>query len=316
MAVTEEEVRWCYRSILGREPESAEIVQQKAAAERDFRTLVLGFIASGEYRLKVTRPALVPLDRAEIDVQTSASPVELTLLEDRIRETWTQLGLDRPHDSVLSGEDYLPENIDEESVARFFASGVEELVTIEAILSRAGFVAHAAKTCVEFGCGLGRVTFALKTVHGYDISANHLELARRHAAEVGMSNVEFHLCPVGALGETLAPCDFFYSRLVFQHNPPPLIRALIRAALASLRPGGIAIFQVPTYGIDYSFSTKGYLAGPRRRDIEMHCIPQRDVFAEIAAARCTLLEVDEDTAIGQHGEWISNTFVVQRPEAA
>jgi SAM-dependent methyltransferase len=319
MAVTEEEVCWCYRKILGREPESDDIVKLKASLEQDFRSLVLGFLASQEYRLKVALPVLVPLDRAGMQVDTTGSPLELSLAKDRIRETWTQLGVERPHDSILSAAGFQPENINEESIERFYASGLEEAAIVEAMLDRFGFAHDGSKVCVEYGCGLGRVTFALapmfEKVHGYDISANHLRLAQQHAADFGIENVEFHLCTADTISDTLAPCDFFYSRLVFQHNPPPLIRELLSASLAALRPGGIGIFQIPTYGTDYAFRIKDYIAGLRRRDIEMHCFPQREVFALIANAQCTLLEVAEDTAVGRYGEWVSNTFVVQRPSA-
>jgi hypothetical protein len=118
---------------------------------------------------------------------------------------------------------------------------------------------------------------------------------------------------VDSIGDVLAPCDVFYSRLVFQHNPPPLIRELVSASLTALCPGGIGIFQVPTFGSDYAFRIKEYIASSRRRDIEMHCFPQREVFALIASAQCNLLEVNQDTAVGNYTEWVSNTFVVQRP---
>ena len=32
--------------------------------------------------------------------------------------------------------------------------------------------------------------------------------------------------------------DVFFSRIVLQHNPPPLMAAVLRSALAGLRPGG------------------------------------------------------------------------------
>jgi SAM-dependent methyltransferase len=240
----------------------------------------------------------------------------MSLLRDRIREAWTHLGQVRPHHSVLTRQDYLPESINEESIESFYASGVREVSTIDAILRRHGFSHPELKICVEYGCGLGRVTFALatmfKTIHAYDISPNHLTLARRRAAEKGLRNVQFHLCSADAITEELEPCDFFYSCIVFQHNPPPIMRELIAASLRSLRAGGVAIFQAPIYGTGYSFRIKDYLAGPQQLDIEMHCIPQQTVFSLIAEADCRVLEVREDGWIGAPGRWISNTFVVQR----
>jgi SAM-dependent methyltransferase len=160
-------------------------------------------------------------------------------------------------------------------------------------------------------CGLAK---AFARVHGYDISPSHLALAREHAAEIDVGNITFHLCSEDVTSRPLEECDFFYSKIVFQHNPPPLIRELIAASFRSLRPGGIAIFQVPTYGSDYNFSIKDYLARGSAPDMEMHCIPQPEVFSLAAAAACQVVEVREDGAVGWRGQWISDTFIVQRPQ--
>jgi hypothetical protein len=83
-------------------------------------------------------------------------------------------------------------------------------------------------------------------------------------------------------------------------------------ALNALKPDGIAIFQVPTYAPGYSFRSDEYLSGPKHVDMEMHVIPQVEVFTLIAEATCALREVREDGAIGRVGQWISNTFVAKR----
>src|SRR5258706_11250982 len=277
--LSEEDVLWCYRAILGRPPESATAIRAHLSTSKDFRSLVLRFISCQEFQDKMSIPAtMVPLDRAEMDIDLTASTAELPLVLDRIREAWTHLGEVRPHFSVLTQQKFLPGSMNAELIKRFYASGVSEVSVIATMLRRYGFSDPESKICVEYGCGLGRVTLPLakmfKAVHGYDISANHLALAEDRAAETGMHNIEFHLCSSEVIVEQLERCDFFYSRIVFQHNPPPIIRELIGAALDSLRAGGIAIFQVPTYSQGYSFRVKDYLAQPSTFGIEMHCIPQ------------------------------------------
>jgi protein-L-isoaspartate O-methyltransferase len=93
---------------------------------------------------------------------------------------------------------------------------------------------------------LGRVTGALarifKQIHAYDISANHIELAKKRAADAGISNIEFHLYSAKEIVEDLPKCDFFYSNIIFQDNPPPIIRSLIQASLKALLEGSVAIF--------------------------------------------------------------------------
>jgi SAM-dependent methyltransferase len=315
LAVTANDVVWCYRKLLEREPESQDTVRQLMLATADIKALVSKFIASDEYQHNIAKRGLVPLDCQGMAVDVEASSADLARLKDRIRATWTELGLNRPHHSVLTGDSFLPQLINDQSVEEFYASGVAESRVIHAILNRHGFTAAQA-ICMEYGCGLGRVTLALaktcKMVRGHDISATHLELAKQRAAASGVRNVEFILSSKDAVIDNLPECDFFYSRIVFQHNPPPLMRVLISACLTSLRAGGMGIFQVPTYAPGYQFRVSEYLASPRSTEIEMHCLPQDEIFALIAEAGCKLLEVREDASIGHLGHWISNTFVVRR----
>ena len=102
-------------------------------------------------------------------------------------------------------------------------------------------------------------------------------------------------------------------RLVFQHNPPPIIGELIGLALGSLRPGGIAFFGVPIYLPGYRFRIEEYLAAPRNGCMEMHRIPQRKIFSLIDAAQCSPIEVREMRRVLLKGEGLSNLFVVGRP---
>jgi SAM-dependent methyltransferase len=316
VAVTDDDVKWCFRSILAREPHSAEMVRRRAASAKDFRSLVLSFLTSKEYQAKkLHRPPVGPSNHKALKIEVRASEAELSQLKERVRNAWSHLGASQPYFSVLTHKDFLPDSMGSESVERFYSIGKREAAGIENTLKRFGLTNPRSKVCVEYGCGLGRVTIALarmfKVVHGYDISANHLALANERAVSAGISNVKFHLCSQDRIIENLESCDFLYSRIVFQHNPPPIISALIEASLKSLRVGGIAIFQVPTFGAGYSFGIKEYLAKPQRLIMEMHCIPQAEVFALIAAANCITLEVRTEN-VGRLGNWISNTFIVQR----
>ena len=56
--VTDDDVVWCYRALLGRQPESADSIRTHAAAAKDFRSLVLGFVETPEFRQRsAMRPA-------------------------------------------------------------------------------------------------------------------------------------------------------------------------------------------------------------------------------------------------------------------
>lgn len=317
--VSHDDVIWCYRSILGREPESQTALERHVSAVEDFRSLVLRFLSSQEYRSRLGSQSriFVPFDGPEMHVDLSVSATELSRLRDRIRQAWTHMGASRPYHSVLTAADYLPQNLTEESIQRFYESGVKEAGIIKAALIRNGVSDLQSKVCVEFGCGLGRVTLGLatlfKSVFGYDISPNHLEAAEKRARDTGVRNVQFRLCRDTTEEVKLEKCDFFYSQLVFQHNPPPVMRALIKTALASLQEGGVGIFQLPTYSLNYKFRLREYLSGEQHLTMEMHILPQSEVFSLVAEAGCQVLEVREDNAIGGSlGQWISNKFVVKK----
>jgi hypothetical protein len=99
--------------------------------------------------------------------------------------------------------------------------------------------------------------------------------------------------------------------IVLQHNPPPVIALILRRLLRSLNPGGIAFFQVPTYGAEYRFHIQEYLARPLAPEMEMHLIPQSAVFRIAEEAGCSALEVEPDQCTGLP-TWISNTFLLQK----
>jgi len=320
MTISQDEVIWCYRMILGREPESADVVQ-KLMKSHNLPTLREAFLRSPEFAekrkvLSTSRPqvSFLPLDLPKNEIEYEATAIQLSRCLEKIGAAWSHLGMTKPHFSVLTNKQFLPENIDE-NIDKFWASGEVESVQVEGMLARHNFTSLSTKICVEFGCGVGRVTMGLARrfaqVHCYDISQGHLALAEQRAQDVGVSNCRFHLCSDNLLNP-LAACDFFYSRIVFQHNPPPIIHQLIRNALRSLKPDGIAIFQVPTYCIDYHYSIREWLAADHELAMQMHCLPQQVIFSIITDENCELLEVREDNYTGAPDRFISNTFVVRK----
>jgi SAM-dependent methyltransferase len=321
MPVTKDEVRSLYRVILGREPESEEAVLGLSKS-KDFHTLRESFLCSPEFirtsggsaARKKSIVGVLPLDAARNAIEHISSPAQLGDCLAKIKLAWSHLGVVRPYFSVLTDRQFLPENLDR-NIDKFWASGEAEAVQVENMLSNCGFTDGSTKICLEYGCGVGRVTTAFARrfarIHAYDISQAHLTQALQRARDVGANNIQFHLCADRFLDE-LTPCDFFYSRIVFQHNPPPIIHHLIKRALRSLKPNGIAIFQVPTYRMGYSFEIDAWVAADHALDMQMHCLPQDVIFSEIGAEKCDLLSVREDNSTGDPGRFISNTFVVRK----
>jgi hypothetical protein len=76
-----------------------------------------------------------------------------------------------------------------------------------------------------------------------------------------------------------------------------------------LEPGGVAIFQVPTYRVGYRFEVAAYLTAGLGQEMEMHVLPQPDILALAWRHRCRLVEMREDTPVVEDPpDWLSNTF--------
>jgi len=250
-----------------------------------------------------------------LDVETSISAGALQRLFDHIELAWNQLGREAPHWSVLSSDAFKPaamaENADAER--QFFASGTRDLERILASLRRNRLDPAQIKKVCEFGCGLGRVSAHLagqfELIYALDISESHLSYARQRFTS---DNIKWRKTTVGSLGPP-EPVDLWFSRIVLQHNPPPIIMAILKTAFASLRKGGVAMFQVPTYCTGYSFGVERYLSAPPPPGIEMHILPQQNIHALGREMGLNLLEVitDDDGIEG----WTSQRFLFQRPQS-
>jgi SAM-dependent methyltransferase len=301
--VSRADINECYVKILGRLPESEETFDAHVG-QTQFRSLIEGLVGSEEFRSRVT-PKVVqtgrvfhPLAVAHNYVDTNLTAEQLRLCLARVQTQWQSLGETRPHYSVLSSERYEPELL-RQNLDLFRESGYLEVEQVIGILKRHGLKESHAAQANELGCGVGRVTVPLAcffgSVTGYDISPPHLRLAREYADEREMRNIMLREVPIGSL-PAFQPCDFFYSKIVLQHNPPPVIRYLVRAMLTTLRPGGFALFQVPSYIAGYRFSLDEWLNASAIDDMEMHVLPVRDVLEEASAQDCVALEVCEDDA--------------------
>jgi 2-polyprenyl-3-methyl-5-hydroxy-6-metoxy-1,4-benzoquinol methylase len=145
------------------------------------------------------------------------------------------------------------------------------------------------------------LTERFEVVHGYDISAPHLEIAEQHASKAKLHHIKSRTDL-----DNFPGTDLVYSMIVLQHNPPPVIDYILRKLLQSLNPGGFAIFQIPTYIPGYSFNQDEYLK-KNIRDMEMHALPQRDIFRIIAQEHCIPVAVMRDDK-----GFISNTFMCQK----
>ncbi|MBV9585037.1 MAG: methyltransferase domain-containing protein [Alphaproteobacteria bacterium] len=313
--------------LLGREPESAAVVQAFVKGTRTVEELRRLILRSPEFAAKFEREqeaALavgerLPMSAATRNVQTRVNKSELDRLLGRIEREFAYMGESEPFWSVISTEQYKLANLSDDSKAQFYQSGRQSLDEMEATARRNGVKLPRAGICFELGCGIGRTTIwlanAFQKVIAAELSAPHLALAQKAVTQYGKRNISFLHVNARHTFATLPEFDAFLSIIVFQHNPPPLIYYMLTEILGRLRPGGVAYFQVPTYGLNYEFVLQDYLQNELPPGTpEMHVLPQPELFRVIDQTGCELLEIREDGAAGP--DMISNRLFVRKKSKA
>ena len=313
---------YAYRLLLGREPESEDIVDMHARKAPSLGALREGFMKSTEFQTKLGRTQsqnrrqfIKPLDWEKCEVEVEGAPKELSKMMEHLQSVWENYGRSEPHWSVLTGNEFKA-NVIGENWDAFYASGQSAIRNLSATAARCGIDLGRYKSCFELGCGVGRLTVWLaqqfEKVVAADISAPHLELAREAAARFNRGNVSFvGLSSMSSLKE-VERFDVFFSLITLQHNPPPIIAAMLSEILNKLNDGGIAYFQVPTYKKGYSFRINDYINNFDKFDkMEMHVFPQDELFRLVERCNCALLEVREDGNTGIDSG-VSNAILVRR----
>jgi len=307
--ISSQEVVMAYRLILGREPESEAVVADHCRRHESLSALRAAFLNSAEFQARVADYG--PSVSVDIDVE----PAMLQQMFMRIEECWQALGETEPYWSVASCDQF-KSNRFAAHAGEFYDSGKRDMERLLVWLSRNRIELESIRSCAEYGCGVGRVTTWLcaqfPRVFAYDISAPHLRLASQRLSEDGRTNVTFSKIATISSLASLEPADLVVTLIVLQHNPPPVLAHILRALLRSIRPRGVAFFQLPTYGTGYGFDACQYLtrAAPAG-SFEMHVLPQQSVFQIVHDEGFAVLEVQPDHFVGRPN-WISNTFLVQR----
>ena len=165
---------------------------------------------------------------------------------EREREVWATLGDEDPLWAILS-EDGRQNNAWD--IETFFERGRLDADVAWHLLAAVGAVPRGGDF-LDFGCGVGRVARHLcdrfERGVGVDVSGAMIERAielnpvgERMRYQLNESD------DLSLLGD--ASFDLVYSGIALQHIPPPAAAAYIREFVRILRPGGIALFQVPSH---------------------------------------------------------------------
>lgn len=320
LSVTEHEIAEVYRSLLGRDPESERVV----ASHLDRKVSLSEFInivrVSDEYRTRVREShnaVVMSVLRQSYwslpgEIEHDVTSEAMGRLVDRIRAQWTLLGETEPHWSVLTNDEFKSEKLTEAAVDSFYRSGEDPASLIDLFEQRTGVRARHG-VCLELGCGVGRITEHLARrfdqVIGVDISPGNLKLCNERMASIGAKNVTTQSVSGIEDFAALPDFDFFYSIIVLQHNSPPIQKAILRTLLGKVRPGGGALFQIPTEMPGYAFGMEPYLASPSP-NMEVHGLPKAVVLDEIRRAGLNIVDLMPDNWINVFGSY---TFYAVKP---
>ena len=321
--ITPEQVTLAYQLLLGRDPESADIVNNLCQTVHSISALRENFMRSAEFRQRMGEvleknqhvQLRHPFHLPHIPVQSEISDEHMRAMFKRVKHEWEYLGETEPYWSTITQPQYHTDQF-EGHRDQFYQSGKYVVDIFMAAMRRSNINPNNIQKLLEVGCAVGRVTQHLAAqfpkVIASDISLPHINIAKAQLSNQNLNNVEFiHWEDPRALYQ-LPSVDAILSVIVLQHNPPPLTRWILKNLLACLNPGGVAFIQIPTYRNGYLFEVERYLQSPQPNTLEMHFLPQQDIFKVIEDADCVCLEIREDGMVGDESVMLSNTFLIQK----
>ena len=192
----QEAVIWGYRLFLDREPETKEVILEKSIKLRGTRQLRHAFMQSEEFRRKNPSYGAIAFSGEEprMAIEDIDSETKLQVLFEHVQDAWQHLGEKEPYWSILTSEEFLKANILDSSVLEaLYDTGKADVIRVLKTLERSGIDHASLKSCLDFGCGVGRVTRWLaehfEVVYAHDTSKAHLQIAERYFQERSIRNV-------------------------------------------------------------------------------------------------------------------------------
>lgn len=230
-----------------------------------------------------------------------------------VTRRWTHLGEHDPMWAALTDPRRRRGGWD---AAEFLRTGRVEIGAVLRTLAGLG-VGPTMGTALDFGCGPGRLTAALAACGfdhaiGVDVSATMLATARDLVDD---PRCEFrHNTGPQLNGVATDSVDLLYSCRVLQHMPPSLAHGYIAEFVRVVRPGGVAVFQIPAEpasGVAGSVLRRmpQKLSTRLRRGMQMHGTPPVEIVRVVAGAGGVTVSIDDDASAGTR--WVSYLYVVQ-----
>jgi trans-aconitate methyltransferase len=158
---------------------------------------------------------------------------------------WEVIASTQAFFGVLANEEYLAHNLTPERKDAFYETGRGDIEHVAAMLHKVSDGAFAPRSALDFGCGVGRLTFAMRkyaaVVTGVDSAEGMLDVARAEQLARGLTGIEWRRdLPPG-------PVDWVNSLIVMQHIPPERGHDLLEQLADLLAPGGFWSVQLTFY---------------------------------------------------------------------
>lgn len=242
-----------------------------------------------------------------------------------VRSTFETLGATDPLWAVLTDRRYKNNRWDPEA---FFETGRLEIRSLVDYLDGLKLTVERGRA-LDFGCAVGRLTQPLceyfDSVVGVDIAQSFLKLANDYN-RFGDRCRYLHNDRSDLRLLESESFDFIYSSITLQHMPPQCAKQYVSEFFRLLRPGGVAVFQIPGgwRPFDGTFSwcvrrLRWAMISPLRRVwkkalgrpiIGMHGTARREVEETIAASGGRLIDVLENQAAGSG--WLSFRYCAMK----
>lgn len=241
-----------------------------------------------------------------------------------LADNWEAFGRADPLFGVLSDPTRQGGNWDP---AEFFESGRAHVRKLLGILDSL-HVTFARGACLDFGCGVGRLTIPLsasfeRTV-GVDVARSMIAAGRTYLRPgdrcefVVNRDPDLHQFPDASF-------DFVHSCLVLQHVPPDVTPRYIAEFFRVAKPGGLIVFQLPAATISeseinaaHALPASGYRAGISILDCKDSLAPSEPALVRVAITNLGDAVWAHDIPAGRHitiaNHWLSRTGQVVVPD--
>jgi SAM-dependent methyltransferase len=231
---------------------------------------------------------------------------------------WTLIAEHEPYYGVLANPQYRADQLNEATIADFYASGVGDIDHVVARLRALGGGSFAPRDAIDFGAGVGRLSFAMARhagrVIGVDVAPGMRAVGEEQARRQGVGNVEFR----AEIPDQ--PVDWINSLIVFQHIPPRRGYELLDQLLTQVRPGGAISLQITVFHdqrhtgellrdvADYQYDGETAkivrTAESEAGGMSMYDYDLSRVFALLVRHDLHELHIDHTDHAGCHGAWI------------